>query len=387
MLEKLQLALVILEAHQSEEALAVLDRLASGLENNAALHLYRALALSDLERWSEAQDCLTRLKEVCPGNQFLPTLECFLHLGQGRLPEAIQSLQLDKPLGLITWFRPELATFGPLLSRLLYQLESFLLPLEVPELKAGGAHQEPVALELPPVQVSLAALGRSVAGLYWQNRGTKWWERAIAEDDDQKRQVLFEKAEQAQRRAVANEPHQFRAHYHLGEALLYASTPPGLEGADQLRLEEADRCLLHSWSQDGPNPYLFYYLGRVAQLRGRPEAAKGYLERALEKFEKFPEAHYALGQLHLLMGERDRALDWLKLSVSSDFLPVARDRLLDLAKFQEKGRLSSRPGLPQWPPPAHPDELVQAGPPAEEPLSSADETEALDPAVPPDATD
>lgn len=344
-----QAALIQLEADRPEEALATLDK-APG-PATPVLFLYRSLTLGQLERWTEALDQANKLKEVSPDHQFLASLMCYLHLGAGQVAEAIKPLQVDKPLGWITWFRPELAGFSPLLSRLLLQVESYLLPLEFPELRLGEALNDPVTIDTPPQKISLKALSNSIGGYLQQRRGLHYWEKGLTTNDPKKRHVYLEKNLSAQRRAVELEPLQFRGYYHLGEALLYSSTPPDQQLPLRDRLEEAEKCFVHSWKQEGGNPYLYFYLGRTVQLLGQPLAAKTYLEKALEKFEKFPEAHYALGQLHLLMGEPVQAREWLKKSVSSDFLPVARERLYEIWQALEQGKLAQRPTMPLWPPP------------------------------------
>jgi tetratricopeptide (TPR) repeat protein len=344
-----QTALIQLEAEQPAEALATLDRVTSG--TSPVFHLYRAIILGQLERWDEALVESDKLMAASPGHQFLPSLQCYLLLGSGRIEEALKPLQVGKPMGWISWFRPELAGFSPLLSRLLLQVEAYLLPLEFPELQAGKALEEPVTIETPKQKLNLTTVINSMNGYVQQRRGLRYWEKGLTTSDHLKRDAYLELNLKAQREAVALEPLQFRGYYHLGEALLYASTPRGEQQPKREYLEEAETCFIHSWAQEGANPYLNFYLGRTLQMLGQPLAAKEYLERALKQFEKFPEAHYALGQLHLLMGEPAQAREWLKKSVSSDFLPVARERLHDLLEALNQGKLGQKPAMPKWPPP------------------------------------
>lgn len=368
-----QIALIQLEADQPEAALASLERVAQS--DSPVYHLYRSLTLGQLSRWSEALDEANRLKAVCKDHQFLPSLMCYVLLGAGRVEEALKPLEVDKPVGLISWFRPELAGFGPLLSRLLLQVESYLLPLEFPELHEGLALDKPTGVVLPPQKLSLDALLNSIKGYFQQRKGLGYWEKGLTTSDPKKRFDCLEKNLSAQRLAVQLEPLQFRGYYHLGEALLYSAVPWEAQLPDRQRLEEAEKCFIHSWEQEGENPYLYFYLGRTVQLLGRPKAARTYLERALSKFEKFPEAHYALGQLHLLMGEPSQARDWLKKSVSSDFLPMARERLLELHTALKQGKLEPKPTMPVWPPPPpadsdpideHPQSTESSEPPSGE---------------------
>lgn len=349
------MALVFLEADQPEKALEVLRRAPSS--DSAVAALYGSLILGELGRWDEAQAAAERLTSLSPHNQFLPSLKSYLFLGQGAIEQALKSLEIGKPAGWVSWFRPELAAFPPLLSRLLLELEGYLLPMEFSQLCSEQARSDPEQIESPPQRFSPQALIHSVLGLYWQRKGLHYWEKGLLSQNPDKRHEYLEKALAAQRRAVQLEPLQFRGYYHLGEALLYSSVTPGEWVPDLQRLEEAERCLVHSWAQEGPNPYLYFYLGRTAQLRGQPLAAQTYLEKALEKFAKFPEAHYALGQIHLMMGQRSQAREWLKRSVSSDFLPVARDRLYELYQAFTQGKLTSRPAMPAWPPPSEQLEL------------------------------
>jgi tetratricopeptide (TPR) repeat protein len=342
-----QLALMQLEGERPEEALATLGSIDQ--PDSPVLHLYRSITLGQLERWDDALAEARRLKELCKDHQFLPSLMCYLLLGAGRLEDALKPLQVDKPLGWISWFRPELAGFSPLLSRLLLQVEAYLLPLEFPELHLGQALDDPKSIDTPPQKITLEALINSIKGYFQQRIGLHYWEKGLSTNQPEKRHHYLNLNLEAQRKAVELEPRQFRGHYHLGEALLYAAVPWEAQLPDRERLEEAETSFIHSWSQEGGNPYLFFYLGRTVQLLGRPLAAKTYLERALAKFEKFPEAHYALGQLHLLMGEPAVAREWLKKSVSSDFLPVARERLLELHTALKQGKLEKKPAMPQWP--------------------------------------
>lgn len=379
-----QVALIQLEADQPEAALASLERVA--VKESPVLYLYRALTLGQLERWSEAQAEAEKLKTASPDHQFLPSLQCYLLLGAGQVEAALKPLEVDKPMGWISWFRPELAGFSPLLSRLLLQVESYLLPLEFPELSEGKALEEPQTIETPKQRLNLTAMVNSINGYVQQRRGLRYWEKGLTTSNQTKRHLYLEKNLAAQRAAVRLEPLQFRGYYHLGEALLYAATPEDEQLPIRERLEEAEKCFIHSWAQEGANPYLNFYLGRTVQMLGKPLAAKEYLERALKQFEKFPEAHYALGQLHLLMGEPVAARDWLKKSVSSDFLPVARERLQDLLQALNQGRLGQKPAMPLWPPPPAAGNGPTNGhlPPAESaPVASEESAESHQCAAPP----
>lgn len=344
-----QSALIQLEGEQPAQALTTLDRVKA--QESPVFHLYRAMTLGQLELWSDALVHAEQLKKVSPDHQFLPTLECYLLLGSGQIEASLKPLQIDRPAGWVSWFRPELAGFTPLLSRLLLQVERYLLPLEYPELHLGEALEEPPELETPAQKLSLTALINSVHGYIQQQKGLRYWEKGLNNSANHtKRDDFLKKNLAAQRKAVELEPLQFRGHYHLGEALLYAATPHGEQMPKRDYVEEAEKCFLHSWKQEGGNPYLFFYLGRSVQMLGQPLAAKAYFERALKQFEKFPEAHYALGQLLLLMGQPAEARDWLKKSVSSDFLPPARERLQELSDAFKQGRLGQKPAMPQWPP-------------------------------------
>ena len=383
-----QLALVQLEADQADQAWQTLE-LADPLQpDSPVLSLYRALVLGQMERWDEGLEQAELLQRQCPQHQFTASLLCYLYLGQGEVGKALKPLEIGKPAGWVSWFRPELAAFAPLLSRLLLQLELILLPLEFSQLDATPARPDPKEVEEPPQKssflkemgevlqkISLRALTNSILGLYYQRKGIHYWEKGLTNSDPAKRHQYLEKALLAQRRAVELEPLQFRGHYHLGEALLYASTTPDNPIPNAERLQEAEKCFVNSWAQEGPNPYLYFYLGRTVQLLGQPAAARTYFERAIEKFEKFPEAHYALGQVHLLMGQPGLSRDWLKKSVSSDFLPVARERLQELHLAFEQGKLAGRPAMPQWPPVAP---TVDSDPIGEDPQSTQIPSDAIE---------
>ena len=344
-----QSALIQLEAEQPELSLETLARSLPLCSDSPVLHLYKALALGQLEQWNEASLSEAELARTCPDNQFLATLQCWIHLGSHRIAQALEVEQIERPAGWVQWFRPELAPFPPLLSRLLFQVERYLLPLEIPVLSNDEAPDDPTEIEVEPVRWSLEGLSRSVRGYLAQRRGVKYWERSFT-GSAARRQHFLDKAIAAQRLAVELEPQQFRGHYYLGEALLFGSSISPLSQANPAILEEAQRYLIHSWAREGGNPYLFLYLGRCNQMLGKPLAARTYLEKAMEKFVKFPEAHYAMGQVEMLMGNSQAARAWLKRSVSSDFLPIARDRLSELAQAFREGRLEVRPPMPTWPP-------------------------------------
>lgn len=384
-----QIALIQLEAEQPEQALSTLDKTSE--RPTPVFHLYRALTLGQLERWSEGLDEAEKLKATSPGHQFLPSLQCYLLLGAGQVEAALEPLEVSKPIGWISWFRPELSGFSPLLSRLLIQVETYLLPLEFPKLYPGEALKEPTPIEAQPQRLSLAAFVNSLHGYVQQRIGLRNWEKGLSTSDPHKRDHYLRQNLAAQIKAVDLEPRQFRGYYHLGEALLYSATPYEEQLPDREKLEQAEKCFIHSWAQEGGNPYLFFYLGRTVQMLGQPVAAKEYLERALKQFEKFPEAHYALGQLHLLTGEPSQARDWLKKSVSSDFLPVARDRLLELSKALEQGKLGQKPAMPLWspPPPGDNGPTDEHLPPAENAADASGEStgsrQCADPPCPPES--
>lgn len=388
-----QIALVQLEAGQCDRAWQTLEEADSLAEDSPVLTLYRALILGEMERWDEGLVEAERLRRLCPQHQFTASLLCYLYLGYGEIQKALDCLEIGKPPGWVSWFRPELAAFGPLLSRLLLQVELYLLPLEFPVLSAQEARTDPELVDTPPQRLSLKAVLDSLAGLYYQRKGIHYWEKGLnlSASDPRKGHFYLEKALECQRLAVQREPLQFRGFYHLGEALLYSATHPDRLVPDAARLEEAEKCFVHSWKQEGPNPYLYFYLGRTVQLQGQPAAARIYLERALEKFAKFPEAHYALGQIHLLMGQPAEAREWLKKSVSSDFLPVARERLQELALAVSQGKLHQRLPMPLWPPVAPTADSgpkVENPPPAETPVPASEGNEQLhqcaDPESPPE---
>lgn len=388
-----QVALIQLEGEQPELALETLAQSEKQQPDSPVLHLYRAMAQGQLEHWELAWHSAEQLQRVCPANQFLATLLCWLHLGAHRIEQALEVEQIERPVHWVQWFRPELAPFPPLLSRLLLQVERYLLPLEVPILQGDTAPDDPTEIEVEPVRWTMEGLSRSIRGYLAQREGVKYWEKSF-HHSPQRRHEYLRKAIVAQRRAVELEPHQFRGHYYLGEALLFGSAAPPSFRANRDELEEAQRCLIHSWAREGGHPYLFYYLGRCSQMLGKPLAARTYLEKALEKFVKFPEAHYALGQVELLMGNAVLARNWLKRSVSSDFLPVVRDRLQELASAFRDGRLEQRPAMPDWPPvqpTTDSDPTTLAADPVESGSTSSEEKpeshQSEDPQLPPENRD
>ena len=403
-----QLGLAQLEAQLPEAAQESLEKaLALSPAHPPSLY-YLVLAHSDQDNQSAAAAVLKQLAEVSPHNQALPTLRALLCLQRGEIDQALLHLEIPPCPTSPVWNRPELCSFGPLTSRLAVEIERWLLPLEIPLLQRSCPLGEPPAEpprapdQLGPDRVRSALFGMlggiaagaatgaalrfllvlllgsdfeftvgvgwtepivwmgsllGVGGAAWgflspslpwhfraylaKFKGERLLEKALGEDSTHQRRQYFMLGIQEKRRVLMLDPSLLRSHYGLGEALLFCASSL----RDNRYLAEAEQCFLHSWRQDGENPYLNYYLARCCQLQGKVQAALAYYTKAIAKFSKLSEAHFGLGQCQLLLGDNAQARSWFKRALGSE-LQLARDRLHDLAHAYGEGLLSRR--LP-WP--------------------------------------
>ncbi len=352
----LQMALGFLELGEAEEARRALDAAAAELGSNPALHVFRALLACDTEDWEQARRDWWAARSLSPANQAVPSVQALRYLGEGRLDEALRILYPTKAT------RPfDLTVSPPAIGRLAMALERRLLPLELPD---PAGQQESLDEPPPPPGAAILLFRRGCARL------EKAWRLPEA---DRAPQMLLALAEL--RAARDRDPKAFRASYHLGEALLsaaeYARDRQDRPGPGSLeRIQEAEVRFEESRRDDGTNPYVLHYLARCALLQGRFSQAADLWRQALEGFEKFPEAHYGMGQALLALDQRREARRFLLQSILSD-LHLLRDRIGELARLYR-----ARPDLfartPEFPilearpaePPPDADAPTHPGPPA-----------------------
>ncbi len=323
------------------------------LVSNPALHLFRALLCCDLGEWELARRDWWAARNLSPGNQAVPTVQALRYLGEGRLEEALKVLC---PEGSKKVF--DLTVSPPALGRLVVALEKRLLPRELPEsLEAEASPPEPV----PPDGPAWLQMRRG------RKRLESAWSLPLEERLPEMLSALAEL-----RAAREKDPKAFRASYHLGEALL--SVAEHDRDRDQVPgsrtvawVTQAQACFEDSRRTDGTNPYVLHYLARCALMLRRFEDAQKLWREALAGFEKFPEAHYGLGQALLARGREREARSFLLSAILSD-LHLLRDRIRELARrFRTRPDLFARPfGFPLWEAPAEP-----AGTPEEEPTTPA----------------
>jgi tetratricopeptide (TPR) repeat protein len=228
------------------------------------------------------------------------------------------------------WMSQDLTSSPYLMGPVLVEIERRLLPREMPflerrprDLLAELESQVPPQRHLLDELRSLARSFRSGPKLW---RGRNLLEKAMGQSDLREQLQTLEKAIEKLEAGLALDPYSFRTSYHLGEAYMLASKKEPGEPCDRVRLESAERHFIESARVDGPNPYLHLCLAFVEQQLGRPEQAIAAYRKATEKFTKFPEAYYGMGQCHLLLRQDRQARELLLQGASSDLL-VARERL------------------------------------------------------------
>ncbi|MCA9790964.1 MAG: tetratricopeptide repeat protein [Candidatus Eremiobacteraeota bacterium] len=353
----LQRGLAYLEQGRAEEALADFERAIALAPDNPAAPVFQCLAQADLDDLEGARASVERAAKLEPRNQQLPCLRALLSFKEKNIGEVCRHL------GLVEEASPvELIACNALLGRLVVELEQTLLPRDIPELFYREAISEEElqarpALEEPGLIEALANVLPSLRAMSSQRRGQSRLEKAMRQRDPERRTDLCEEAVELQRRAYGLDSHMFRGAFHLAESLLFSSRPQENEPYLRERLEEASELLLESWKRDGPNPYVFYYLGRSEQLLGHLPAAETYFGEALKRFEKLFEANYGYGQCRLMGGHLVEARQRFLAAVTED-LQMVRERLRELAAVwklapDEVGLPMPEP--PQPPPPPEPD--------------------------------
>lgn len=341
----LQIALGWLELGEHDATARALSSAEGDLPSNAAVHLFRSLLRSDLGDWEAARKDWWTARNLSPANQALPTARAVRYLGENRVAEALEILRVKGKQQVF-----DVAVSAPVVGRLAVALERLLLPLELPESLETEA---PPASDRRPPEGSANTLSRS---------GQKLIQKLVrpgADDDPDPAQLLL--AVEELRAARDKNPKAFRASYHLGEALLFAAEydrdrerPLGPQGL--YRVIEAEALFEESRTNDSQNAYVLHYLAQCALMRRRFGQAAALWRKALEGFEKFPEAHYGLGKALLAQGQDREARQCLLQAVLSD-LYLLRWRLKDLDRFHRirPEAFETPADYPLWNAPPEPD--------------------------------
>ena len=91
----------------------------------------------------------------------------------------------------------------------------------------------------------------------------------------------------------------------------------------------AERLLREALIRDKDTAFANHYLARTALIQHRYSEAIAAWTSALEAFEKLPEAHYGLGQSHMMNGDKRAARLFITQAVNAD-MHLMRERLSDL---------------------------------------------------------
>lgn len=354
----IQQALCYLALDQPEPASAQLEKALELEPANPAPQVFLALAQSDLGDQARAETLLQGVKKLCPDHQAVDTVRALINLRKRALEPAVSYLGSH----------PDLSLSSPIISRLVLEVEKLLLPGEIPLLRRQAAiipgDSEAPSTPGPGLLTQFSMLPRSTLAWLDQSRGRSLWEKGLRyPTGSERRKRYMQQATDRLRLARQADPSKFRADYYLAEALLYSAVPRAPEPDWMERLNESRECFLASWRQEGENPYLLFYLGRASLLLGQVEASLVYFERSLEKFAKFPESHYGLGQCWVLKGDPHKARGYFAQALHSDTF-ILRDRLQELAtRYQNEPETLTLP-IPEWEPEVEP---VSSPPPSEEP--------------------
>ncbi len=380
----LQFGLLHLKLDRVAEAADLFERAISKEPKNPAPRFFCTLAMELADRHSEADKNLSELKALCPRHQGTESLQllkelrrgdplpCLERLGfaplgndDGRRTESLKTLAAGIGVGDPKWLPVDLSSSNYLLGPILLEVEQRLVAREIPELEH---HTDDLVLELESskkpkrdLRQELNAIHRSFQGGPKLRQGRRHLEKSLAIESLSDQKKGLSKAIALLRLGRRLDPFAFRTSFYLGEAYLFsAKTEPG-EPYDRFSLKKAARYFLSSSRLDGINPYVLFYLALSEHLLGRPQTALVLYAKATKKFEKLPEAHYGVGQCHLLLGDRKLARENLLKAVNSD-LAIARERLsLYATLLREHGREALERPLPALPPqaetiaPAEPD--------------------------------
>ncbi len=370
----LQQGLFELRRERPEAAANGFELALSKEPQNPAPQFFLALARELQGEVGLADAALEQLANSCPRHQGLTSLRLLKELRRGTPGPVLaelgfgqkgraggenwQTLMAGLGIGDPKWLPPDLSSSQYLLGPILVEVEKRLLPLESPllEHRTGDIATELDALEPPKRQLAqeIRNIPRSCKGGGPLRKGQRALAKAWSTEDSAEQKALAREAVRQLRLGNSMDSFAFRTNYYLGEAYLLLAKEGTGSPYSRAPLHQAERRFMKSVQLDGNNPYVMLYLALVQQNLGRPEAALVCYHKATEKFTKLPEAHYGMGQCHLLMGRPGEAREFLLKAVNSD-LVLARDRLNLLASQLEKlGPDALSQPLPAPPAPALP---------------------------------
>lgn len=382
----LQAGLFYLKQGQPAEAAERFDKAISVDSKNPAPRFFSTIAHELADQHLKADENLEGLIAICPRHQGIESLQllkdlrrgdplaCLKRLGfateessSGRRSETLKTLAAGIGVGDPKWLPPDLSSSDYLLGPILLEVEKRLVAHEIPclERRATDLVSELEILEKPKrnLRQEINALRSSFHGGSKLRKGRRILERALALESMSEQKKDLSKAIALLRLGRRLDPFAFRTCFYLGEAYLFAAkTEPG-HPYDRFSLRRAESYFLLSAQLDGTNPYVLFYLALSQHLLGRPQTALELYAKATKKFEKLPEAHYGVGQCHLLLGNLKLAQDNLLKAVNSD-LAIARERLtLYATLLGEYGREDLERPLPVLPPPPEPVPISALGEP------------------------
>lgn len=360
----LQIGLTYLELGIPQKAEKALDKAEKALTGNPAVHLFKAIMRYDQNNMAAAREELAKLEKITPDNQALPTMKVLCDLHEDKIKEALSVLLPAKGKFDIT-VSPYIST------RLAMELEEKMLTVELGHLQnkpgtdkaesaieaapgepgadasnatetsASASDKEPVIDEGSPLDLFLKDTSDlcegTITALSFKSskRMMKAWELPEAKRKEEVNLALREL-----KTIYVKDPKSFQAAYNLAEALLVATElnherckPYAEEELNKIRA--CGQLLEISRKTEGDNAYVKHYHARVHYLLGNFTEAERLWKEALDAFNKFPEAHYGLGQTLIALGKKRAARMMIGKSIMSD-LHLLRDRINDLKEAYAK---------------------------------------------------
>jgi len=120
----------------------------------------------------------------------------------------------------------------------------------------------------------------------------------------------YDDAVEQLRKTLEIEPEFYWAHRFLGVALELKGDTVGAMAEYQKAFELSD------------DPTMLGFIGHAEASRGRPNEARQRLDRLKEAAKTRYVPGYAFAVIHLALGEKDEALDWLEKNVTDHASPV-----------------------------------------------------------------
>lgn len=430
-----QLGLARLETEQPLQALESLQQALTLHPNHPPALYYLCLCHLDLDDLEQAARVLGKLEACSPENQALPTLRTLLCLRRGEVDQALTHLEIPPCPPSPIWKRPELSSFGPLVSRLSLEVEEWLLPLEIPRLRRSQAAKEaPAEPEgvIPKAQdktrsgvfgflvgflvglviaIGMRILMRLVFGpeLDFDPMTSAFFLLLM---------VLFVSLSGALWGMITgNLHHHTQAYmaqlkgYRLLDRSIKAGAPVQREQLFMLAIQnmrrvlQLDDSLLRSHYGLGEALLFTSSSLRQPEISDRflPEAEAQFLESWRQDGEN-PYLNYYLGRSCQLQGKLEAAIEYYQRAISKfsklseghfglgqchvmmgdraearkwlsralgSELQLARDRLQDLGHCYSEGMLGRRPAMPAMPPPEPESEVFAV--PLSSPISETEE--------------